>query len=438
MRPIFAALLAVLACSAAQAQLFVEVDFVDLADIDPATTNGRLGRTIALADGGRTLLAAAVFKEDDADPGSQDGSIYSFSVLGDGTLQFEQELAPSERYQYGKTLAADGAWAAAGESSARVHILRLSGSAWSETQLLTLADVVEPPGVDVRGLTSWAAMQGDLLALGNHTANVTVSGNTTSNAGAVVLFRRNAGNVWQFEAVLVSPTPSGSAEFGTNIAVAGDTVIVGALSDKVGDATVGGAYVFQRSGSSWSHAATLRNPDAEETRRYGWSVALDGDLAIVGCATCLLLPNPEDPSNTGSFFAYERNLGGSGNWGLRGEFWGSNPGFIDNFSKSLRLRGETLMVGASGTQEASFFVRASSGDWEEVARLPSGHLTNTVYGISVDFMGGKAQIGADAWPDDGLGDAPRRGAVSAWYGATVEACRGSFEGIFCDGYESAD
>ena len=224
-------------------------------------------------------------------------------MLGDGTLQFEQELAPSERYQYGKTLAADGAWAAAGESSARVHVLRLTGNAWNETQLITLADVVEPPGVDVRGLTSWAAMQGDLLALGNHTANVTVSGTTTSNAGAVVLFRRNASNLWQFEAVLVSPTPSASAEFGTNIAVAGNTVIVGAPSDKVGGATVGGAYVFQRSGNNWSHTRTLRNPDAEETRRSTVISPSSAAPPACCCRTRRIPPIPAPSSPTSATWA---------------------------------------------------------------------------------------------------------------------------------------
>jgi hypothetical protein len=194
----------------------------------------------------------------------------------------------------------------------------------------------------------------DLLALGNHTANVTVGDTTTSNAGAVVLFRRGGDGQWRFETVLLSPVPSGTSEFGSAISISGDTVLVGATNDKVAGEIVGGAYVFQRNGAVWSHAATLRNPDAENAR-FGWSVALDGNLAIVGCATCLVLPNPEDPSNTGSFFAFERNLGGTANWGLRGEFFGSNPGFIDNFSKSLRLRGTTLMVGASGSQEGSFF-----------------------------------------------------------------------------------
>lgn len=417
----------------AQAQLFVEVDHVDLASIDPATNDGRLGRTIALANGGHTLLAAAPLKEDPGQAGTQDGSVYSFTVLADGTLRYEQTLEPLPRYQYGHALAADGRWAVVGEVSPRVHVLQLSGSTWAETQLITLADVVEPAGVDVRGLTSFAAIDGDLLALGNHTANIAVGDGTVGNAGAVVLFRRGGDGQWRFEAVLLPPTPSGTSEFGRAISVSGDTVLVGAPNDRVAGAIVGGAYVYQRSGAGWSHAATLRTADSEN-ERYGWSVALDGDLAVVGCATCLELPNPEDPSNTGSFLAFERNLGGSGNWGLRGEFFGSNPGSIDNFSKSLRLRGSTLMVGASGNRESSFFVRAASGGWVEAARLPSGDATNTVHGISVDFMGGKALVGADAWPDDGSPTAPRRGAVSAWFSAAVEACR-SFEGIFCDGFQ---
>lgn len=433
--PVAPAVLALAACLVAvpaSAQRFTEVDHVDLATIDPATNNGRLGRTVALAAGGRVLLAAAPLKDDPLVSGTQEGAVYSFLVAANGTLQFSQELAPPERFQYGNSLAADGSWAAIGEVGPEVHVMRYGAGGWTRTQLLTLADVVEPPGVDVRGISSWAAMEGDLLALGNTSANVTVGGTTHGSAGAVVLFRRGAADLWQFEAVLVSPTPVASASFGTVVAVSGDRVLVGAQNDKLGDATVGGAYLFERSGATWSHVATLRNHEAEPNRRFGWSVALDGDVAVVGCATCFEFPAPEDPSNTGSFFAYERDLGGSGNWGLRAEVVGSTPAFIDNFSKSLRLRNGVLLVGESGAQEASFFVLGGDG-WQEAELMPSGDAGNTVHGTSVDFIGGHAIVGADSWPDS---SGERWGAVSSWFAPAIASCGGSFDGLFCDGFEA--
>lgn len=424
---LFATLVACLAASP-QAATFVEVDRVELTDIDPLTDNGRLGRRMALT--GNTLLVAAPEKD------GIDGAVYSFNVRADGTLQFEQEVLPDdETFRFGNTLAADGEWAAIGETSDKVRLYRRSGSSWVQTQMLRLDDVPATEGITVRSLRSHASMSGDLLAIGDTSANLVVAGEPVSNAGAVVLFRRGPDNIWRHEATLIAPVPNGTAAFGEVISASGNTLLIGASNDKVNDQNVGGAFVFQRSGSSWIHAATLRNPEAENFD-FGWSVALDGDVAIVGCPTCNV--TMDGPSNAGSFFAFERNLGGTGNWGLRGEFVSTQPDFIDNFSASVRLRGDTLMVGSpgNGVKRVYFFRRAANGDWEEVATLQSLDPNNTVFGTSVEFVGGRALIGADIYPNTSLDD--RWGAVHAWFGATVEACDGSFEGIYCDGFESGD
>ena len=423
----------------AHAADFVPTDRVDLRSIDPASDNGRLGRRVALAGDGSTVLVSAPFKEDVNDAGSQDGSVYALRVRRNGTLEFLQAIEPAERYQFGTTLAADGDWAALGEANDRVRLFRHGAGGWSQTQMLRLTDVPAMPGVTVRNLRSASALSGDLLAVGDTSANVVAGGATVNNAGAVVLFRRGGDGVWRHEATLTAPVPTGSSDFGSALALSGNTLLVGAPEDKIGADSVGGAFVFQRSGSSWSHARTLRNPDASQTVRYGWSVALDGDLAIVGCATCLTLPDPGDPTNTGSFFAYERSLGGSGNWGLRGEYTSSAPGYIDNFSIALRLRGHTLLVGASGSKQAVFFTRAGDGQWHEAARLVSddaGLARTTNFGVAVDFVGGRALVGADAWPDTST--SARWGELSAWLDASVEACGGRFDGIYCDGYEAVD
>lgn len=439
MRAILPILLSALACGVVQAQSFTEVDSVDLATIDPATNNGRLGRNVALAGDGNTVLVAAPFKEDANDGGSQDGSVYALRVRRDGTLDFLQAIEPVARYQFGTTLAADGIWAAIGEANDTIHLYRETVGGWTPAQILSLDDVPATPGITLRNLRSASALSGDLLALGDTSANLVVNSAPVSNGGAVVLFRRGGDSIWRHEATLIAPTPDSSSGFGGALALSGDTLLVGAPEDSIGTDNVGGAYVFQRSGGTWSHVRTLRNPDAGQTSRFGWSVALEGDLAIVGCATCLTLPNPEDPSNTGSFFAHERNLGGSGNWGLRGEFASSAPGYIDNFSIALRLRDDTLLVGASGSKQAVFFTRAGNGQWHEVARLVSaeaGLARTTNFGIGVDFVGGRALIGADAWPDTST--SARWGELTSWLNPSVEACGGSFDGIFCDGYESFD
>lgn len=301
--------------------------------------------------------------------------------------------------------------------------------------MLQLADVPATPGITVRNLNSFLAMDGDLLAIGNNNANVTVGEDIITNAGAVVLFRRGLNSVWSHEATLVSSTPVTSAEFGVAVAVSGNTVLVGADNDLDGAVRRGRAYVFQRTAGQWAQAVSLAIPD-EEGANFGWSVALDGDVAIVGCATCNI--TDDGPSNAGSFFAFDRDLGGSNNWGLRGEFVGSQRAFLDQFSSSLRIRGDALLVGSPGNavNRAHFFRRTLNGDWQEAFILQSTDNNGTLFGGSVEFVGGRATIGAELFPNFNGGT--RWGAVHSWFSAGVESCDGNLDAIFCNGYETLD
>ena len=416
------------------AQTFELAQREDLRQIDPATSNGRLGREMATAGNGRLLLVAAPFKEDALDPGSQDGSVYSFVVNPDGTLFLTQTLQTPERFQFGSTLDADGQWAAMGDSSA-VHLYRLGDAGWALAQALDVdVDVPATPGIVVRNLRASLALSGDLLAVGDSSANVDAGTGVVNNAGAVVLFRRGGDGLWRHEATVAAPQPVGASGFGSRVAIDGDALLVGAPNDQVEGASVGGAYLFQRVGGSWSLRRTLRNPDAGEIADFGWSVALDDGLAVVGCATCFVFS--EGPSNTGSFFTFRRALGGTDNWGLEGETVGSRPQFIDNFSVSLRLDGGLLLVGATGTSPnvASVFARDPGGGWQELDLLESGETVNTEYGQSLALAPGRAFVGASLWPNTSSSE--RWGAVYSWYSPVLAACDGRIERLFCDGFET--
>lgn len=416
----------------AQAQLFELAQREDLRQIDPATSNGRLGREMAAALDGRVLLVAAPAKEDAADPGSLDGSVYSFDVAPDGKLSLGQVLEPTERFQFGATLDADGDWAAMSSSSA-IYLYQYSGGSWVLRQQLDEDNDLPPtPGIVVRGLRSSLALSGDLLAVGDTSANVDAGAGAVSNAGAVVLFRRGGDGVWRHEATLAAEVPVGSAGFGSSVAVDGDVLLVGAPNDKVNDLSVGGAYLYQPSVGGWSLRRTLRNP-GQEAGAFGWSVAVEDDLAVIGCSTCFVFPS--GPSNTGSFFTFERSLGGSNNWGLRGETVGSRPDFIDNFSIRLRLAGGLLLVGATGTSPnvATVFAREGDGSWRELAFLQSDETVNTEYGLGLALALGRAFVGASLWPNTSTSE--RWGAVYSWYSPTLVACRGFVNSFFCNGFE---
>ncbi len=70
--------------------------------------------------------------------------------------------------------------------------------------------------------------------------------------------------------------------FGVSVAISGDTAIVGAYLDDDAGSASGSAYVFVRSGTTWSQQAKLTALDGAAFDLFGYSVAISGDTAIVG------------------------------------------------------------------------------------------------------------------------------------------------------------
>jgi hypothetical protein len=425
-----ASLVLALPAPVAMAQGFVEVDRVTMLDLDPdANDNANFGQTLALAD--RYAFVGAPVK----DPGQQ-GGVWLFELDTNGQLQFLADLQPQEStFKFGLHIAADGNWAAIAERGNKVRLYRRSGSNWSLAQTIGLDEVPVAPGIDVRGIYSGLDLAGDVLVIGDVTANVDVGGDTVNNAGAVLVYRRGAGDAWAHETTLVSPAPVNAAGFGASLAVSGNTLLIGAANDQVSELRAGRAWIYQRSNGTWSSIAALLNNEDEGIADFGWSVALDGDVAIVGCRLCNT--GIDGATNAGSFYAFERNLGGSNAWGLRGEHASSTPSFIDEFSVSMRLRGPVLAVGATGSaaKSAYFFSRRGDGSWREEARMQIPEPGNHDFGSQVDFIGGRALVSADQFPDVGQ---IRYGAVVSFLNPVLDPCGGDFDRIFCNGFEGVD
>jgi hypothetical protein len=186
-------------------------------------------------------------------------------------------------------------------------------------------------------------------------------------------------------------TPSGPDAFqGDSVAVSsdGNTILVGGQNDAAGD---GGAWVFVRTGTTWSQQAHLvgdctvscSNEGTGEVGQgaFGTSVALsgDGDTAVIGA--------PGDSSNNGAVWTFKRS---GANWtgdgpkltgnctsscGAQGT--GENGAAQFGQSVSLSRDGTTLLVGGpqdggdvsfTGQGAAWVFTRNGVG-WDQQARL---------------------------------------------------------------------
>jgi hypothetical protein len=115
------------------------------------------------------------------------------------------------------------------------------------------------------------AVSGSTVVVGTPTKN--------SSAGKAYVFAKS-GSKWPQQAELTALDAAANDQFGFAVAISGPTVLVGAPA--IPSASIGAAYVFVKSGSSWSQQAKLTAPDAVSGDQYGLSVALSGSTGLVG------------------------------------------------------------------------------------------------------------------------------------------------------------
>ncbi len=138
-------------------------------------------------------------------------------------------------------------------------------------------------------------------------------------------------------------------ELGFSVAIDGDVLLVGApYVDVDGYENRGAAYVFYRNqggADSWKLVATLVAPDGRAKDNFGWSVALSGNVAVVGAP----LDDVNGVADAGSVHVFFRDWGGADNWGWVRQVTAISGGSVtDKFGMAVAVDGTTLAVGAPG------------------------------------------------------------------------------------------
>lgn len=260
-----------------------------------------------------------------------------------------------------------------------MYVFRHTGTRWEQEAYLKASDT--GPG-DNFGVS--VALAGDTLAVGawfEDSASTGVNGNPTNdvaeNSGAVYVFRR-VGASWEQEAYVKASNTGAGDEFGHSIALAGDTLAVGARYEDGASTGVdgnpaddiiedsGAVYVFRRAGTGWEQEAYVKASNTGAHDRFGYSVALAGDMLAVGAyredgASTGVNGNPADDSalESGAVYVFHR-VGTS--WGQEAYVKASNTGANDYFGTSVALAGDTLAVGAWLEASASTGVSGDQAD----------------------------------------------------------------------------
>ena len=257
--------------------------------------------------------------------------------------------------------------AARGQPIRWVPALLISFLAWSPSSVHLSAQClegpVEPVGIGSSALYGFSvARSGPMLAIGSPGFPAAGPG-----AGAVFIFTRT-GAEWLSTSILFADGVQPGDNTGSSVAIDGTTLVVGLRkADSLGTDS-GSVHVFEFSGFGWVDVATLTDPDGGEFDEFGASVAIDGDVIVVGSPYDL-----NGVNETGSVSVFRRV---AGVWQHEQKLLSAVGDNGDSFGTSVAVSGDRLAVGAPESNPAAGLDAGSvhvyefgGGTWTESATL---------------------------------------------------------------------
>src|SRR5262249_14066802 len=196
-----------------------------------------------------------------------------------------------------------------------------------------------------------------------------VNPNAKGPEGSVHVFVRN-GVTWTDQQKVLAIGAVGGEEFGDSVAISGDTLVVGASKDGAGqNVNQGAAFVFTRSGATWTQQKKLTAADGAAGDFFGRSVAISGDTALVGAPFAKIGMN----QSQGAAYAFTRSLTASGvTWTQQQKLTANDGAANDSFGSSVAISGDTAVVGA------------------EIASIGSSVFQGSAYAFTRSFIGSGA------------------------------------------------
>ena len=265
---------------------------------------------------------------------------------------------------------------------------------WAQRQKITST----PRGVGAQ-FGNAVAISGNTMVIGAR-----YDSTTASQAGAAVVYVRNGAN-WTQQAKLLASDGALGDKFGYSVAASDNTILIGAYNDDGAFADTGSAYVFTRTGTTWTQQQKLTAADGTASDEFGNAVAIQGEVIAVGAHFADLPGN----AAAGAVYLFQRS----------GSAWtptqklipipGPYPvpaGFVqkpyvnyspilgDHFGESIAMNSGRMAVGAStsdlpATSAGAVYVFAEGGGtyaMQQKLVIPDG-TNGDIFGCSVALEG---------------------------------------------------
>jgi hypothetical protein len=195
--------------------------------------------------------------------------------------------------------------------------------------------------------------------------------------------------------------------FAWSVSIRGDVAACGTLNDDEGASNTGSAYVFRRSGTTWTQESKLVSSDIASNDDFGYDVAVEGDLALVGA-----YGDDDLGSSSGSAYVFARN---GGAWSQQTKLLAEGGAAGQTFGRSVAIDGKLICVGAHQTsvsgdanQGAVHLFQRGPSTWSHVLTITASDGDPGDYlGRSVALDSGR--VAATAHGDDDVATASGAG-----------------------------
>lgn len=318
---------------------------------------------------------------------------YSAFIVDQNTKLVASDASASDEFGYAVAISGDtaviGAYRdeVAGNEAGAAYVFIKIGGVWVQQQKLQSSDIA---AFDNFGIS--VAISGDTIAIG---ANSDDDGGT--DTGSVYVFTRSTG-VWTQRTKLNASDAAASDFFGKSLSISGNTIAVGANGAEIG----GAAYVFTGSNATWTEQKKLTASDAASEDDFGQSIALSGDTLLVGA-------HADDDAGTSSGSAYVFTRSGT-TWTQQQKLTAADADENDQFGFSVGLSGNTIVVGSrfdsdSGRSSGSAYIFTRSGTtWNQQAKLTADDAaTDDQFGVAVNICNDTVIVGASGNDDTAEG-----------------------------------
>jgi hypothetical protein len=353
---------------------------------------------VAAADFGRSVaiagnLVAVGAGGANAGSISNAGAVYLFKRRGLEYIPEARLVAPDATTgaEFGRAVAIQGNRVIVGARFAQVgsllkagavYVFRKDGDSWHLEEKIT-----SPTPANEDNFGRALAIQGNLLVVTARKENL-----NADDVGAAYLFLHK-GCRWVYQAKITASDPAPGAYFGQSVAVQGDLMAVGARNADPNSA--GAIYIFRRSGDGWEEVAKITPPDGKADDQFAFTVAMAGDTIAVGARRADL----SGAKDAGAAYVFSLNRKSVD---LVAKLTASDATAGDQFGQSIAFAENVIAVGAnradigdSENQGAIYLFRRMGGRWIETGKVTaSDGMAGDEFGYSLSAFGDRMVTGA--------------------------------------------